>query len=452
MNVENPLEPTRPDSPDATEPDTAKESAASGSSDGARRKSPGRGLAVLALLLALGAAAASGWLWWTDFQAAGEGARRQADEADRIGELEARLDQRLQRLQSDLAAASDSDGSAQLAALDGRLRRLEEDASEARAFRAERTAWARTLQASLEGTNARLSGLESRLDAVAARGLDAQAEADLAELDYLLRLAQERLELFRDVRTADRALALADAHVAAFDNPLFSGLRREIAAARREIAVIDLPDPAVLDRELDGVQDRLARLPFRGEAGVSGDSSAANEDGWWARLKSALSGLVTVRRTSDESELLPALADQTLIRQRAWLEIERVRLAAMRHDAAVFESALERARATIQRWFEPDDRHTRAVLQALESAAQLDVDPPLPDIGAPWAALRAMRGAGVAAPAVNQAQPPGAGPGEAGAGNGAVEDPADSGTSVDSGHAGDPGDAGDSAGRGAGRR
>lgn len=374
-------------------------------SAGEHATTTGRALAALAVLLAAAALAGSGWLWWSDYRARGNETARQAAEAGRLGRLESEIDGRLQRLEAQLAELAASAGSERLTAQDERLQALERQARQAQDYQSESAAWARTLQASIEGSNARLAGLEARLEQLAARGLNGSAELDLAELDYLLRLAQERLQLFGDIRTADRALQIADTHVVALDSPLFSGLRREIGAARRALALVELPDPETLARELDGVQDRLATLPFRGEEVAAPEAHEPPATGWWARLKAALAGLVTVRRSTDESDRLPALADQELIRQRAWLEVERARLAAMRRDTAGFAAAAQRARQTIERWFEPRDRGTRAALQALESAAALDVDPELLDISAPWAALRALRAASGAAPAVETVPP-----------------------------------------------
>lgn len=360
-----------------------------------RTPRPGRALAGLALLVALAALAGSAWLWWSDFRDRGAEAARQAAAASRYDRIESEVDQRVSDLESRLDSLAAEDAG-DLAALQRQVQSMQPEVRQAAQAGSEAAALARTLQSSLEGTNARLAALESRFDALAARGFDGGTELDLAELDYLLRLAQERLQLFLDIRTADRALELAAEHVAALDNPVYSGLQREIAAARGELAAVDMPDPATLDRELDAVQQRIATLPFEGSEalGSRGESDAGETGagaGWWARLKSALSGLVTVRRTSGEVRDLPALADQELIRQRAWLEVERVRLAAMRHDQPAYEAAIERARETIERWFAPRHRGTRAALQALQSAAAMDVEPELPDISGPLVALRALR-------------------------------------------------------------
>lgn len=356
-----------------------------------RGRSPATALAVLALLLALAGIVGSGWLLWNDFRVREAAAAATAADTAQIAQKESRLDARLQAFEAELARLGADGASSRLSTFEERLRALEDGTRAAELMRGEQAALSRSLQASLEGAHARMAALEARLDGLEADGLDGSTELDLAELDYLLRLAQERLLLFGDVRTAERALGIADAQAAAFDDPAFIGVRDEIAAARRALAHVNLPDTAALDRELDAIQDRLQALPFRGAQPAQPAADAQPQAGWWARLREALAALVTVRRTTGESERLPPLADQDLIRQRAWLEVERVRLAAMRRDANEYQMALQRTRATLERWFEPRDRGTQASLQALASAAELDIDPELPDISGPWTRLRALR-------------------------------------------------------------
>lgn len=398
MNAdEAPLVPT-----DAEQTDTGSES---GSDSGQPVKS-GRTLAGVAVLFALPALAASGWLWWSEYRSRDEAAARQAAETGRVEQLEKSLDERLQQIVRRVGALESAAGDDRVASLDDRVATLEEraqvreaDMRKADSFRAEMRSTTRSLQASVDNLDARLAGLDTRIDRLGQGGLNGPAELDLAELDYLLRFAQERLQLFTDIRGAERALQLAGDQVDAFDSPVFTGLAQQIDTARQALATVDLPDTATLERELAAAQDRVAELPFRGEGAT--DRAAAEVGGgggWWARLKAGLSSLVTVRRSTDE-ERLPALADQALIRQRAWLEFERARLAAARHDDTAYQAALQAARTTVQRWFAAQHRGTRAVLQALESAAAIDVDPDLPDISGPWQALQALRARGVAAPA-----------------------------------------------------
>ena len=88
----------------------------------------------------------------------------------------------------------------------------------------EQISMARSLQAASESLHGRLLAAEAALAGMSTRELDAGGELDLAEVDYLLRLAVERLKLFSDPAAADRALEIADMNLAALNNPMYLGI------------------------------------------------------------------------------------------------------------------------------------------------------------------------------------------------------------------------------------
>jgi uroporphyrin-3 C-methyltransferase len=356
-----------------------------------------------ALLLAAIAVLVASWMWWQGRQA------QQALQAQ-TGQWQTQLQQQqdeLKKLEAALAAVKSSASQQSTAVSDDLQQRLQmlEAAAESAGqasndFRAESSAWNRSAQAALEDTQARLNAVDERLRGVAARSADADAELELEEIDYLLRMAQERLQLFGDSRNADRALQLADQQVLAFDNPMFIALRREIAAARQALAATDQVDMVALGAELDSLQDSLANLPFRISGAESVPSSSATnvtgaESPWWDKLKKTLSGLVTVRRV-DEAELaMPALADQQALRQRAWLQMEQARLAALSREQTLYQDSLSGAQATISRWFASEDPQVQQTLSSLKALQLRHVDPPMPDISGPWTTLQSLRNAGL---------------------------------------------------------
>lgn|GEM_PF-866166 len=366
-------------------------------------KRSGAGLSALALLLATLALAisAAGWMWWQSEQA------QQQQTALWQTQQEYYQDE-LKRLESSVAALKDSSSqqsSALTVDLQQRLQTLESRQSADEDFRSETLAWSRAAQAALEDSQSRLSAMDDKLRNLSARSAQSTTELELEEIDYLLRMAQERLELFGDTRSADRALQLADQQVVAFANPMFIALRREIAAARQALAAADVPDMIALGAEFDKLQDGLPNLAFGSSKAESSpvDESVAAELPWWQRLKNALSGLVTVRRLNDAEWAMPVLADQLALRQRAWLQVEQARLAALSREQDLYQEALAQTQTTIGRWFAADDPEVKLSLSSLQSLQQRNVDPPMPNISGPWNTLRSIRAAGL--PVAPQAAP-----------------------------------------------
>ena len=370
----------------------------------------GAGLAFMAAMLALAALAGSGWLWWQSYGEGDQAAEKLTQQAASQRQAMAEMGSRLNQLESRIAALPASDPAGKLADLEQALNSLQTKAADSTAFQQETAAWTRSMQASIEGDQARLAGVEARLAALSHRSMDASSELDLAEIGYVLRLAQERLQLFGDTRTATQALRIAEQQIAAFDNPLYLGIQREIGLAMQSLAQVQGPDDSAVFRNLDSLQAVLPKLPFRKSVtGTAEEAPAGEEGGWWERLKKSLSGLVTVRRSTDPDAVPPVLADQALVLQQAWIELELARLSLMRRDQASWTLALVRVTAALDKWFDPGSPGMAQARTLLADLKAVNVDPELPDISAPWVALQAIRASGVAAPAA-------AGSGEAGPG------------------------------------
>ncbi|MDX1381045.1 MAG: uroporphyrinogen-III C-methyltransferase [Xanthomonadales bacterium] len=384
---------------DLTEIDRNSRGADAGATNGSEPRRRGGGLAALALLLALGALAGSAWLWWQDRGAAGQAQRRLADETVRLEAADSSLEQRLDRLRQELDAVRAENYGQALARVQAGVEadgaRLADLASSVE----EQLVVTRSLQAATDALHARLLAAETALERVASPGPDAAANLDLAEIDYLLRLASERLKLFGDVTAADQALAVADTQLAALDNPTWLGVRQDIAAARRALAQVELPDTITVASGLDALQARIPGLPFPGATPSAEVAAEPADDSWWARLKSTFGSLVTVRRASEDDTTL-SLQDEDYIRQRLWLQLEMAHLALMRRDQRGFTAALARAGDTLDRWFDPATAAVQSARQALDELAVLQIRADLPDISVPWNSLRALRGgAGATDPA-----------------------------------------------------
>jgi len=368
--------------------DSAKEREAA-TSDRPRRG--GTAIAVLALLVALAALLATGWMWWQGQASAGSEEAWARSEVARLEGSDSRMSAQLQELREDLESRPAGVSADQVAALQDRMSEDQAQLAALQQASEKQVILERSLQSAIDSIHGRLLAAEAALANDAASKLDAPGELDLAEVDYLLRLASERLQLFSDPLSADRALALADSHLAALGNPAYQGVRRAIAAARSDLAAVDMPDQLAITAQLDGVQKAIATLPFQGASPGQPNAAETTEAGWWEKLKATLSSLVTVRRSTDEENLRISLQDKDYVRQRVSLQVEAANLALMRTDQEAFHAALLRARASIAEWFDSASGEVEAVDRALAALLDLDLAVEWPDISAPWTTLQLVR-------------------------------------------------------------
>jgi uroporphyrin-3 C-methyltransferase len=356
-------------------PETAKPRASGG----------GKWLAALALLLALAVAGWNGWTWW---QTQGE--------ADTATDLQRALADIQEGQQSMIRAQREQaqrlEAVERLELSEG-LSRLDEAVAQARSVAGSDRARLAGIESAQEESLARLDALEGRVAAVVVRGESPRQQLNLAEVDYLLRSANERLVLYGDARTADQALAIADEQLAALDDPVYLSVRQSIAAARRALGATERPDTIALTEGLAGLQAAIPGLPFPGEVVVRDDAGAletAEDPGVWARFKAAVSGLVSVRRQAEDASLV-SLEDKDYVRQGLWLQLETARLALLREDDAAFGAALARAASTLEQYFDGDSAPVQSFADELGRLADVTLAVTWPDISAPWERLQAIR-------------------------------------------------------------
>lgn len=366
----------------------------------------GYGLAFLALLVALAALLAAAWLWWQGKSSAAVAESPARSDIVRLEATDSRLSAQLQELREELESQPDGPDDARFEALQTAMTENREQAAALQRAMQEQITLARSTQSAIEALHGRLVAAESALAGLNARELDARGELDLAEVDYLLRLANERLLLFADPRSADRALALADGHLAALDNPAYLGVRQAIAAARGDLAALDLPDDPAIAGQLEAIQQAIPGLPFRPASPSASESEAPAAAGWWEKLKATLANLVTVRRSTEQESRRISLQDKDYIRERLWTQVEVSYLALMRHDQDAFHNGLQRVQASLAEWFDPASSEVAAVAQTLDTLLAVDIAVAWPDISEPWNTLRLVRAAQSIAKPASPAQPP----------------------------------------------
>jgi len=356
-----------------------------------KSRSKGSALAFLAFVFSLTALGGTAWMWWQDEMAKEQGQGQTVAELARLENADSELSLKIKQVRDKVDALAGEDNSAEITALH---QRLESDSGQVDSLEKtiqEQLALSRSLQSAAESMQGRLLAAEAAVSAMSSQELDAGGELDLAEVDYLLRLANERLKLFSDPLAADQALEIADMHLAAMDNPMFLGVRQDIASARGELAALEIPDYLEITSKLDAIQQSTVSIPFRGEIPELQESAAVKEADWWEKIKVAFSGLVTIRHSTEEENRRISIEDKDFVRQRLWLQLEIAHLALMRRDESAYRAALGRVQESLDTWFDTADASVQSASREINDLKELDIEVDIPDISAPWATLSLVR-------------------------------------------------------------
>lgn len=244
------------------------------------------------------------------------------------------------------------------------------------------------------------AGVDRRLDETRAalqRVAQTNGNVDfaLAEVEYLLILAEQRLALMQDVDSARAALQAVERRLDGLYAPGLDAVRGQVGADLLRLARVPGIDYSQWIEELGELAAVAEALPLRAEmpavAAVPAAAAAPAAQGWRGFLHAVwqeLSDMVVITRNAPGSAPLPG--EHYYLVQNLLLRIETARLALLRRDTRALHDAAASATDWLRRWFDAGDPRVRTALDRLQALSVLDPTAPLPDITSSLETLRAL--------------------------------------------------------------
>ncbi|MEZ5559273.1 MAG: uroporphyrinogen-III C-methyltransferase [Pseudomonadales bacterium] len=314
-------------------------------------------LGALALLIALAAAGVAGYLYYELFY------RGAAQE----------LTQRVTALEN--ASSSDE---RQLVQLESSLEQSLGDLRQ-------------TLADQQQAREASEAALRDALAEATRRAPPTSREWRVAEVQYLLRIANNRLTLEHDVPGALGLLRAADAILVELDDFALFQVRAALADEILALEKVRGTDVQGLFLRLEALKGDLERLPLRLPEYLAGSQStgAATADGatLWQRITEQLSSYLQLRRFDGAVKPLLAPEEAVYLELNLRLMLERAQLAALRREQLIYVQSLETARDWIERFLDTDQQPVQVMRRELDALIPIALDQPLPDISASLRAL-----------------------------------------------------------------
>lgn len=225
-----------------------------------------------------------------------------------------------------------------------------------------------------------------------------RARVQLALVEQLLLLANDRVQVAHEVAPAIAALDAADARLAALKDPRLFELRETIARERAALQAVVQPDTVGAALVLSGLIARAPQLalatqvPEHFRARPEQTAPPPADAGMWARawaaVKRALASAFSVRRSQSPAPQLLRLEQTELIRQVLMLKLEGARVALLRQDSASFRDLCASAAGWLDQYFHTGDPAVTAARAELQRLNGLQLQPPLPDISRSLGLLR----------------------------------------------------------------
>ncbi|MCM0614274.1 uroporphyrinogen-III C-methyltransferase [Marinobacter sediminum] len=217
----------------------------------------------------------------------------------------------------------------------------------------------------------------------------------LAEAEYLLRIANQRLMIEKDIRGALSALQAADEVLAESDDIGVYPVRQQLAREVLALKGISGVDRTGLYLKLEAAIDSIHQLTdqalindqapgFVGTTGEASDSAQSGEPNAlmraWNKFKSTLMQVVVVRRLDESVKPLLSPDQSAYARLNLQLMLEEAEMAVLRGNQPLYERALTKARDTIDNWYNASNPRVMALSETMTELASRNVDPTLPDI------------------------------------------------------------------------
>ncbi|WP_105102762.1 uroporphyrinogen-III C-methyltransferase [Microbulbifer pacificus] len=252
------------------------------------------------------------------------------------------------------------------------------------------------LQQQLAGLQRNVTAQGNRLGQL---GNASREDWQLAEADYLLRLANQRLMLEQDSRAALGLLQEVDTIVRDVDLSDLYGVRQQLT---RDITALKLAEN--VDREgiylrLRALEEQMTKLNIQPQFDLAKRDAAAaqhqaenqkvGEDHFrssWANFVDFLKGSVRIRDGEVDPVLLSPQSE-TRFRQSLRLNMEQAELAVLRADDTVYKDSLNHARQLLLD-YGVDNPQRQVILSELDALAQEKIRTDLPNLSASQSALR----------------------------------------------------------------
>ncbi|EED31585.1 putative uroporphyrin-III C-methyltransferase [gamma proteobacterium NOR5-3] len=216
----------------------------------------------------------------------------------------------------------------------------------------------------------------------------------LAEVQYLLRLANQRLIMTGDSVSAEALLRSADNILRGMDDADLHGLRSAVAAdvaALRAVPKLDIQGLYLrldaLIRQTDALV--LFELPDRRveiEPVADGDWQTRLSQGYETAL-AKLSEYIVVSRRDVPVEALMDPQYEGLVRQNMRMLLEQAQVAMLSGNELLFRQSLERAEGWVTQFFKADEQSAVAMAEELRLIRDERVSVSLPDLNASLGAL-----------------------------------------------------------------
>ncbi len=236
--------------------------------------------------------------------------------------------------------------------------------------------------------------LTRSMQQINAKQQDNSTEWLLAEVEYLLRLANQRVLM---EKTSDGALTLmksADKLLKETDDVSIYEVRKAVAAdiaALEAVPVVDTEGVFLKLGAMNAQVDKLRLIPLAEKRELPELLKEITPDSvsetWTAGLKAnwnkamdKLSSLVVIQHRDEKIEPLLSPKETFYLKQNLHMMLEQAQMALLQREQGAYDNSLNKAQKWAAEYFDKKDAATQAIVRGLEELKPVKVAPEVPEI------------------------------------------------------------------------
>ena len=216
----------------------------------------------------------------------------------------------------------------------------------------------------------------------------------LAEAEYLLRLANQRVLMEKRAEGALALLKNTDQIIKELDDVSLYALRQALASDIAKLEALPKLDVEGTYLRLTALIEQTKDLPTLSleqqrqlpellnemtSNTVTPETQAAITSGF-AKALAKLESLVVIQKHDKPVEPILSPDQGHYLRQNIQLLLEQGQLALLRQQSDIYKNSLTRAQTLLEQYFDKTNTNTAALLRALSQLSKLEVAPTIPDI------------------------------------------------------------------------
>jgi len=219
----------------------------------------------------------------------------------------------------------------------------------------------------------------------------------IADAEYLLSIANERLHLIGDVNTTLEALEAADQRLRESGDAAAFKVRAQIAKDIAALHTVTVPDVIGMYSSLQTLQEQVDKLalilPYSGKAPAPAKevpSDADKKEDANSLLDSAMSeieGIVTIRRIDHPIKEILTPEEAQFIREQLRVKLEMLKIALIQRNELLYRSGIDDAKKWLEQHFTKNTDANNMVAE-LDKLNAVKIRSQFPDISLSLKMLR----------------------------------------------------------------